>query len=182
MSTNDSSPPSSAADAERRELHYRRIDMRGYARRDGLYEVEGRVIDRKPHAHTPPSHGGRPVAAGEPLHDMGVRLIFDEHMVVREIETFTDCSLKGLRLASGWSQEVRNRLGGARSCAHLRELLVPMATTAFQSLSALRMSQPDRLNATGRPVKIDSCYAYGAEREIVRMRWPQFHRPPSPGE
>jgi hypothetical protein len=40
----------------------------------------------------------------------------------------------------------------------------------------LYRSQPERVGADGRPLKIDSCYAYGAERELVRLRWPRFHR------
>jgi hypothetical protein len=173
----------------REELHFRRIDMRGFRRSDGLYEVEGRVIDRKPHDFTPAS-GGRTVPAHEPIHDMGVRLVFDDRMVVRDVQTFTRAapypvcpeggralqSLKGLRMVSGWSREVRSRLGGARSCTHLMELLIPMATTAFQSLGTIRPGQPEPVDANGRPIKIDSCYAYAAERELVLQRWPQFHR------
>jgi hypothetical protein len=130
------------------------------------------------------------------MHDMGVRLVFDDDMVVRDVQTFTDAApyeacpagglalqeLKGLRMTSGWSREVRSRLAGARSCTHLVELLVPLATVAFQSLSALRRGQPDQLDATGQPTKIDSCYAYAAEGELVRRRWPTFHRPAPPQE
>jgi hypothetical protein len=176
----------------REELHHRRIDMRGYRRSDGLYEVEGRVVDRKPHDFQ--AVGGRAVPAHAPVHDMGVRLVFDDEMVVRDVATFTDAApyldcpggglalqaLKGLRMTSGWSREVRNLLGGARSCTHLMELLIPLATTAFQSLSALRRERPDRLDAAGRPTKIDSCYAYAAEGDLVRRRWPEFHRPARP--
>ena len=32
----------------REEIHHCRIEMRGFRRSDGLYEVEGRVTDRKP--------------------------------------------------------------------------------------------------------------------------------------
>ncbi|WP_029001040.1 DUF2889 domain-containing protein [Azohydromonas australica] len=173
----------------REELHFRRIDMRGYRRSDGLFEIEGRVVDRKPHEFTPAS-GGKTVAAHQPIHDMGVRLVFDDRMLVHDVQTFTSAapyevcpeggralqSLKGLRMISGWSREVRSRLGGARSCTHLMELLIPMATTAFQSMSTVHAGRPDVLDANGRPVKIDSCYAYGAERELVKMRWPQYHR------
>lgn len=183
------------ADVTREELHFRRIDMRGYRRSDGLFEVEGRVTDRKPHDFTPFS-GGRKVAAQEPIHDMGVRLVYDEHLRVHDVDTFTNAapyaqcpeggralkSLVGLRMTSGWTREVRNHLGGARSCTHLMELLIPMATTAFQSLSALGFTRIERLDATGRPTKIDSCYAYGAQREIVRRRWPEYYRPPPPDE
>jgi hypothetical protein len=175
--------------AGREELHFRRIDMRGYRRQDGLYEVEGRVVDRKPHDSS--AIAGRAVPAEEPIHDMGVRLVFDERMVVLEVETFTDAapytqcpagglalqSLKGLRMTAGWNREVRSRLSGARSCTHLMELLAPLATVAFQSLSAPRRGRPEQVDATGRPVKVDSCYAYGAGRELVRRRWPEYYRP-----
>jgi hypothetical protein len=176
----------------REELHFRRIDMRGYRRSDGLLEVEGRVTDRKANEFTPRS-GGKPVPAGTAVHDMGVRIVYDEQLRVHDVQTFTEAapyghcseggralqSLKGLRMTSGWSREVKSRLGGARSCTHLMELLIPMATTAFQSLSALGLTRVDRLDATGRPVKIDSCYAYGAQQELVRRKWPEFYRPPT---
>jgi hypothetical protein len=184
------SPP--AADVTKDELHFRRIDMRGFRRSDGLYEIEGRVTDRKPYDFAP-AGGGQLVPANRAIHDMGVRLVFDNDMVVHDVHTFMDAmpylecrgggealqSLKGLRIAGGWSKEVRNRLSGARSCTHLMELLIPMATAAVQSLSVTRKGHPERLDATGRPVKIDSCYAYGAQRGQVLRRWPEFHRPES---
>lgn len=179
----------------REELHFRRIDMRGFRRNDGLYEVEGRVTDRKPHDFGPVSGGGRQVPAHEPIHDMGVRLVYDEQLLVHAVDTFTEASpyamcpeggralqsIKGLRMTSGWSKAVRSRLGGARSCTHLMELLIPLATVAYQSLSHPSRARPERVDATGRPVKIDSCYAYGAQRELVLRQWPEFYRPPRLG-
>lgn len=177
-------------EADREELHLRRIEMRGFRRRDGLYEIEGRVLDTKPVDFVPAS-GDRAVAAGQAIHDLGVRLIFDETMEVRAVSTFmaatpyAECAgggaalqaMVGVRMAAGWSREVNSRLRGGCSCAHLRELLIPMATAAFQSLSAVRIGQPDRLDAHGRPMKIDSCWAYAAGRDLVRQRWPDFHEP-----
>jgi hypothetical protein len=179
----------------REELHFRRIDMRGYKRSDGLYEVEGRVTDRKPHDFVP-LLGGKEVPANEPLHDMGVRIVYDVQMKVHDIQTFTEAapyaicpeggralqSLKGLNMTAGWSNEVRSRLSGSRSCTHLMQLLMPLATVAFQTMSARRKSAPVVLDPSGRPAKIDSCYAYGAERELVRIHWPEFYQPPSPEE
>lgn len=177
----------------REELHFRRLDMRGFRRSDGLYEVEGRLTDRKPSDFVPVS-GGSHVAAGEPVHDMGLRLVYDDRMVVHAVATFTDASpyaqcpeggralqqLVGLSITKGWGNEVRSRLGGSVSCTHLREMLIPLATVAIQALSELRRSQLDKLDATGRPVKIDSCYAYGAEGELVQRLWPRFHHPVRP--
>jgi hypothetical protein len=189
--TTPSAPPQYDPGAAREELHWRRIDMRGYRRGDGLFEVEGRVTDRKT-SDLVPLVGDRVVPAHQPVHDMGVRIVFDEQMVVHAVTTFTDAapydicplgglalqSLKGLRMTSGWGKEVRSRLRGARSCTHLMELLAPLATVAFQSLSALRKGQPLQLDANGRPAKIDSCYAYGAERDLVRQYWPEHYRAP----
>lgn len=192
---NNSSHAQSEAGVSREELHFRRIDMRGFRRSDGLFEIEGRVVDRKPHEFVHPA-GGRTVPANEPMHDMGVRLVFDENMLVHEVHTFTDSapyppcpeggralqSLKGLRMAGGWNKEVRSRLSGARSCMHLMELLGPMATVAFQSLAKVRMAEPEKLDANGRPLNIDSCYAYAADGPVVLKRWPQFHRPKAAAE
>ncbi len=173
----------------REALHLRNIDMRGYRRGDGLFEVEGRVVDRKTHSFAQPAPG-RTLAAGETLHNMGVRLVFDEDLLVHDVETFTDAapyppcfkggralrSIVGMRMVAGWAQGIRSRLGGGRSCTHLMELLIPMATTAHQTLGYLRIQQPDRLDAHGRPVQIGSCYAYAPESEVVLQRWPQFHK------
>ncbi len=186
-------PSPDAPDLTREELHFRRIDMRGYRRSDGLYEVEGRVTDRKT-ADFVPASGGHSVSAGDPVHDMGVRLVFDARMVVHDVQSFTSAApypvcpeagraleaIKGLRMTKGWSNEVRSRLGGAKGCTHLMELLMPLATTAWQSLGGNRPGQPEPVDASGRPLKIDSCYAYAAERELVLQRWPEFHRAATP--
>ena len=67
---------------------------------------------------------------------MGVRLVFDEEMVVHDVHTFSesypyaDCpgggsalqALTGLRMSSGWAKEVRSRLDRANTCTHLMSL------------------------------------------------------------
>lgn len=183
------------ADVGREALHFRHIDMCGFRREDGLFEVEGRVIDRKPYAFKAAS-SDRTVPAHEAIHDMGIRLVFDRQMVVRDVQTFTEAApydscpdggrmlqaLKGACITSGWGKEVRKRLGRASSCAHLRELLMPLATTAIQSMSLLRQGQPAALDVDGRPRKIDSCYAYAADGDLVRRLWPEFHREPPSDE
>jgi hypothetical protein len=172
----------------REELHFRRIDMRGWRRSDGLFEVEGRVTDRKPHDFKVPN-GTKVVQANAPLHDMGVKLVFDDNMLVHDVFAFTDAApytdclaagttlqtLKGMRIAAGWNAEVTRRLAGANSCTHLMQLLIPMGTTAFQSLTTVRMERPETLNAEGQPIKINSCYAYAADRSLVMHKWPTFY-------
>jgi hypothetical protein len=66
----------------REELHHRSIDLRFFRRSDGLFEVEGRLVDTK-------SHPFRRLLAekdappGQHLHDITVRLVLDAELQVR---------------------------------------------------------------------------------------------------
>ena len=176
----------------RREIHHRQIEMRGYQREDGLYEIDGRVTDRKTYDFQP--EGGQAFKKGEPLHDMWVRLVVDAELNVRDVIAVTDShpyrqcpeasaalkSLVGLSIMKGWAKAVNERLGGEKSCSHQKELLIPLASAAFQTLTSYRLSLPTRLDAHGRPVKLNSCYAYGTDRELVLKRYPAFYTGPKP--
>ena len=174
---------------EREEMHLRRIEMRGYRRSDGLYDIEARLTDTKRHAF---QRDEVVIVPGVPLHDMWLRLVVDDDLLVHDAVAVTDASphricpeataallrVKGLRIAAGWRRAINERFAGAQGCTHLTELLGPLATTAFQTLTAVRLSQPEPLDANGRPKKIDSCYAYGSQREVVLRRWPAYHDGP----
>lgn len=175
----------------REPLHTRQITFEGFRRSDGLFEIEGYLTDRKPHDFAPPS-SPRVVPANEPIHDLGLRVVFDLDMIVHEVETFIraypyrECpgggatlqALVGLRIGAGWSGEIRKRLPPGDTCTHLREILIPLATAAIQTVNPLRsQTLLDATDASGKPLKIDSCFAYGASRELVLQRWPAFHRP-----
>ncbi|HSW16889.1 MAG TPA: DUF2889 domain-containing protein [Ramlibacter sp.] len=180
--------------AARREIHHRVIDMKAYARDDGWYDVEARLVDRKPFPFVRVG-SMKNVAPGDALHDLWVRMTVDGEYVVRAIEASSDVTpydickeaertlsvLVGEKIARGWSAKVKERLRGAASCTHLMEMLIPLATTALQGIRGI---QPDRLVQMTAPdgnSKVDSCYAYGAERELVQRLWPQLHRPPAKG-
>ena len=184
-------PPNSPDDVTREPIHTRNIRFEGFRRSDGLFEIVGQLADRKPFEFAPPS-GPRVVPANEPIHDIGVCVVFDVDMVIHAVTTtmraypYRDCSgggeslqaLVGLRIGAGWSGEVRKRLPTGETCTHLREILIPLATAAIQAVNPLRsQSLLDAIDANGKPQKVDSCYAYGASRELVLQRWPAFHRP-----
>ena len=175
----------------RREIHHRVIDMKAYARDDGLYDAEAHLVDTRPFPFKRIS-SPEMVQPGDPHHDLWVRLTVDGDFVVRVVEAASDVTpwdlckqaegtlsvLVGERLARGWSAKVKERLRGAASCTHLMEMLIPLATTALQGIRAL---QPEEYRKGDEPLvaaKMDSCYAYGREREVVRMLWPQHYRPP----
>jgi hypothetical protein len=175
----------------RREVHHRLVDMRTFARADGLFDVEAHLVDRKPFAFRRPSRPD-PIPAGMPLHDLWVRITLDADYVVQGIEASSDVTpwslcreaestlqvLIGERIASGWSSKVKERLRGAASCTHLMEMLVTMGTTALQGIRGMRAEHGGATTGELPSPKPDSCYAYGRHREVVKMLWPEHYRPP----
>jgi Protein of unknown function (DUF2889) len=174
---------------ERQELHHRQIDIRFFQRADGLFDIEARLLDCKalPFRRMLQEHDLPP---GTPLHDIVVRLVIDEDMLVHDASAsfaaspFKICSgaadtlapLKGLRIGAGWNKRVRELLGGSASCTHIMELMGPMATTAYQGLAPERLARMTQAGSAETLAKIDSCYAYGSDREVVARLWPHLRK------
>ena len=173
--------------AGRKLMHTRTVQCTGYLRDDGLWDIEGHLTDTKPFDIPSEDRGGA-IAAGEPLHEMWIRLTVDVDLVVHDVEARTDhgpysvCGdivdnfkvLKGVVIKSGWTQKTRELLGGTRGCTHLLELLGPLATTAFQTIYPVRAKRDKDKPVTHKPGLIDTCHAYAADGQIVKRRWPQF--------
>lgn len=184
-----------SAPAPRAPIHRRQVECRGYRRDDGLWDIEGHLIDTRD-ADLALRVEGRTVRAGEPIHAMSVRLTVDDGMTVRAVEACVDAVptaicpgavaqmqvLVGMKIAPGWTNAVKEKLGGPHGCTHLMELMWPVATTAYQTLAMLRAdkllapAQPGR-----KPGKIDSCWAYAADRGIVKRFWPDYYTGPEAG-
>ena len=167
----------------RRPIHTRRIECRGYLRDDGLWDIEARIVDTKSYAF---ENGWRgTMAPGDPVHDMHVRVTVDTRLVIREAEAITVASpyricpeaapnlarIKGIKIRAGWLTEVKKVYGGPEGCTHILELLRPIATTAFQTIFAYLETERLAAQSGGRwkaGPPVDSCYAYAADREVVR--------------
>lgn len=179
--------------APRRHLHTRTIVCEGFHRDDGLWDIEGRIVDTKTYPYEEPDRGPR--APGDPVHHMAVRLTLDERMVVRAIEVdmpetpYSTCAgaapayqgLVGRQVGLGWRRAVNECVGGTRGCTHVRELLFPMATVAFQTMSGWKeQSQPQDApeempaGAGGRPYFIDGCKSWAADGPMVARLYPRF--------
>ena len=181
---------------QRELLHTRSIDLQGYLRSDGLYELEARLTDRK--TYDSRRFPDQTLPAGAPLHDMSVRMSFDEDLRIHEFHAtmaatpYDGCreaephfeSLAGLTIKAGFLREANRRVAGVKGCTHLREMLQQIATTAFQTVVGVRLRRRDAAleNPTTRPTLIDSCTGYRADGEWVRVRWPQFYEPKAPAQ
>ncbi len=165
----------------RTEFHTRRLEIKGYKRDDGLWDIEGHLTDVKPFAH-------EDRGADEPIHSMWVRLTIDGDFVVRKAEAFTEvgpyevcpatnagfAALEGLRIGPGWNRRTKERVGGAGGCTHLTEMLGQMATAAMQTMwGDPTAKEPTRPN--GRPSVIDTCFAWRADGPVVQRSYPEFY-------
>lgn len=175
---------------ERELLHARSIELQGFLRSDGLYELEARLSDRR--TYDSRRFPDSVLPAGEPLHDMRVRMRFDEDLLIHRFEAemaatpFGECNeaeagfndLAGLKIEPGFLREAHRRVAGIKGCTHLREMLQQIATTAIQTVAGVRLQRQSQAERPGtKPALIDSCAGYRADGEWVRVRWPHFHRP-----
>lgn len=189
----------------RQQLHTRRVTCQGFFREDGLWDIEGRITDEKSYEHSNEWRG--PLKAGDFVHDMSIRLTVDHKFTILDVEAVTDHSpyrvcgniapdfkkLIGLRIGGGFHRAVRERLGGVHGCTHIVELLGPVATTAFQTVSSGKARELNRSHRakTGtlpkadeaapkpkeprRPYVIDTCHAWSSSGEVVKRWAPHFY-------
>ncbi|UVE17120.1 DUF2889 domain-containing protein [Pseudomonas sp. LS44] len=171
-------------------LHTREIVCRGYLRSDGLFDIEGQLVDSTGAPTDLPFHT---VAAGGAIHDMRLVMTLDADMVIQQIAADTAtgaspfcgeissayASLQGLKIGPGFKQQVKARVGGTQGCTHITELVERMASTAMQTMFSLIRAQASKRRASGeqsvtvRPWVVGTCHAYREDGEAVRLLWPQ---------
>ncbi|TAJ40131.1 MAG: DUF2889 domain-containing protein [Reyranella sp.] len=192
----------------RQHLHTRRVVCQGFFRDDGLWDIEGRITDEKTYDHANEWRGA--LKPGDFVHDMSIRLTVDHKFTIVDVEAVTDKSpyrmcgdiapdfrkLIGLRIGGGFHRAVRDRLGGVHGCTHIVELLGPVATTAFQTVSSGKarelnrahraksgdLPKPATVEAAAkprrRPYVIDTCHAWAADGAVVKRWAPDFYTGP----
>ena len=169
----------------RQHLHTRAIDLNGYQREDGLWDIEAHLTDTKTYGF--PNRDRGAIGAGEPIHDMWLRVTVDETLTVRAVEAATEASpfsicgeatpvfekLVGLTIAPGWRREAKKRVGGVHGCTHLFELLGPIATVAIQTMVRSTTQKPRDPKA--KPRHVDSCHALRGDGPVVKEHFPEFY-------
>jgi hypothetical protein len=175
--------PLSQPKARRESLHRRTIEIRGWKREDGLYDIEGHLVDAKDVDFRLQS-GLRP--RGEPVHSMWLRITVDAKLHIVDAEACTDAmpyagdcdtiapayrQLVGLAIRPGYQKHVKELLGGVRGCTHITELALALATGAFQTLAGQGHRGPGE-----RPPQLDKCHALESTQPAVAKYYPKWYR------
>jgi hypothetical protein len=135
-------------------VHERRLEFRSYPVEDDRLVVEGWLRDEQlvPGYHwdgesrpvgTVHLLGVRMLVGGWPLHILDAEA--EMHVVPHSQCPTTEESVKkiiGLSIVSGYSEEVRARIGGVRGCTHLTHLIVAMGTAALHGYWAQQSRSP----------------------------------------
>jgi hypothetical protein len=164
-------------------LHTREITFQGFAREDGLWDIEAHLRDFK---FQPFTTGQKTWEPGEAFHDMWVRITVDTELVIQSIEVAMDShphpecpqvippmdALIGARLGKGWRKTINEHLGGIKVCTHLRELLSNIATAAFQSIPGALFDPDDNKP----PLYLGTCKSWDFDGPVVLRVYPKFYK------
>jgi hypothetical protein len=180
--------PLPTATVGRRHLHTRVIKIDGYQREDGLFEIEGQLTDVK-HFDVNAAHFSR--KAGDPIHDMKIRLTLDGDMHIIDAFAVTDgmpyvneCDkitpdyrekLKGQKIAAGFRIFLAGLFGKLKGCSHMTELLGSMAPAAIQSMYG--HGRPIVVGLDKKPFQLDGCHALDTRGAIVAKFYPRWYQP-----
>lgn len=176
--------------ANRKLMHNRVIDCKGYQRDDGLWDIEGHLIDTKAYTWINRSGTGD-LPAGQPAHDMWIRLTINIDMVIQDAMALTDAGpyapcgditakfplLKGIRIERGWTRQLKDIIGGPNGCTHQWELLGRVAAVAYQTTNNARQTlKPYKPGDI--PRTFNTCHMYTPQSEETLRRWPELYTGP----
>ena len=81
--------------------------------------------------------------------------------------------IKGMKIAPGFTEKVKDMLGGARSCSHLKTLVLSMASAAVQGFwvhrTKTRQSDGKTPELMHRYV-VDTCWVWRKDGPLARRR------------
>lgn len=180
-------PPAAA----RRQLkHRRQFDVQVFARDDGLWEVDATLTDTKTRPVQLASGGER--AAGDPIHDMLLRLVVDRRLNIvhsgaqtrwmpypGQCDQYGDAygRLAGLNLARGFRQALRERVGGVLGCTHITELAQVLPTAVIQAFAGEVIDT--RGDGDEQPFQLDRCHALRTDGPAVQQHYARWYRAPT---
>lgn len=170
--------------------HTRTIRVEGFAREDGLWDIDARITDVKT-MDVPIASGVRP--AGMPLHDLHLRLTVDTRLTIVAVDAASDAvpypgqcdtiapayqRLVGLNLMHRFRADVKARLGGVAGCTHLTEMAQILPTAAMQALAGVVFGERGAGagdTSTEKPIQLDRCHALRSDGAAVARYYPRWY-------
>ena len=174
---------------ERQLKHSRRIDVQVFARGGGVWEVDAVISDVKTRDTQVTANMRR---AGEPIHDMLLRLVIDERFNILQAGSETrampypgECddhgdayqALVGLNLLKGFRFAVAERLGGIAGCTHITELTQVLPTAVVQAFAGEVIDTRGEAADAPQPFQLDRCHALRTDGNAVRLHYPRWYKP-----
>jgi hypothetical protein len=126
--------------------------------------------------------------AGQPIHEMWLRLTIDRHLNILDTTASSDAvpypggcesiapaykRLIGLNLARDFRKNVRRLFGDVRGCTHLTEMLAGFPTAAIQTFAG---EMPEERADGRKPFQLDQCHALDTSGETVKKWYPKWYR------
>ncbi|MEW6668602.1 MAG: DUF2889 domain-containing protein [Thermodesulfobacteriota bacterium] len=166
-------------------VHERKLDFRTYPLDDGRLIVEGWLKDEQ---HVPGYHWDGTARPERIVHHMGARLLINGWPpVILDVETemvvipHESCPTAmgsardsiGLAITSGFSEEIRRRLGGPNGCAHLTHLITAMGPAAVHGYWTQKSRTPPPMPRSleeleGLPILVNSCRLWSEDGPILK--------------
>lgn len=131
---------------DREPIQNRVINISAYRGKDGLWDVERRLIDTA--AFDISNLNQNTTKAGTPIHDMLIRFTLDSYVRIVDIVVDMDAhpypscpdilpSFKELlheKIERGWNHKLNDRYGSVEGCVHLVDLLRSVGTIGFKTV------------------------------------------------
>jgi len=173
---------------ERQLKHRRSVSVQIYACGNGRWQVDAEITDVKTRDA---KLAGGVRQAGDPIHDMLLRIVVDEQFNILEAGAETRwmpypglcddhgdayARLVGLNLLKGFRRDVIERLGGTAGCTHLTELTQVLPTAVIQAFAGEVLDTREDNPSGQRPFQIDRCHALRADGQAVKLFYPRWYR------
>jgi Protein of unknown function (DUF2889) len=185
----DSSTSTQASGWTRKPINHRKVDLMSYLRSDGLWDIEATLTDTRAYASTALERGN--IAAGDPVHDIHVCVTLNDQMVVETARAsmntvpYGACPgalpaverMAGAQVGPGWRRQIDQQLGNALGCTHIREMLLHIATMAYQTIPVWHAQATGDMVAGidgAPPLHLGKCTAWAFDGPVVARHYPQF--------
>jgi hypothetical protein len=168
---------------KKQKIHTRRIEIATHEGGADSIIVEGVLVDERLENSFRPTGESYPPGT---VHHMiirmevrGPKLVIDDIEVEMPTVPMPECRetldsllpIKGLPIVSGFTNRVKDLVGGAKGCAHLVALITAMASAAVQGAWAAMTSKP-RDPATFLPGAVerikDTCRVWRSDGPLVK--------------